>query len=754
MEAIETEHADDQVKRLQACINDLIGVLALPVLWSGQELAQVVSTFLDAMVGMLRLNFAYARLSGSFPGSAIEMVRTGRRRGVPVQPQALGRALDVSLTDDPSTSPRLVANPLDDGRLSIAPLRFGLDDSVGLFVAGSQRPDFPTSTEMLLLRVAVNQAAIGLHEARTSREQKRTAQQLEQNVAQRTADLVALNEELKAEIAEHERAQTESLALKDELTAELTAMNRLHEFSTRLLRRTELQPMLEEVLDATMALLNADLGNVQLYNPQTHALEIVAQRGFQRDFLEYFSEVNEGTASRGMALQNGERVIVEDVQTDPVFEPHRHIVAAAGYRAVQSTPLFARSGEVFGMISTHFRRPHRPSERELRLIDLYTIQAAEMIERKRVDEALRQSEERFRLMVEGVEDYAIYLLDREGRVTSWNTGAEHIKGYREEEILGQHFSRFYSAEDTAENKPEEALRLAAASGRSANEGWRVRKDGTRFWANVLITALRNEAGEIVGFSKLTHDISERKRAEEALQKAQAELARVMSVTTMGELTASIAHEVSQPLAAAVTNGNACLRWMARETPDLNEARAAAERMMRDANRASDVIRRIRTLVQKTELEKIRLDINDLIQEVVALLHGEARKNEVALRTELAADLPSVLGDRVQLQQVLLNLIINGIEAMHPVRDRPKQLLLSSERRKSDEVFVAVRDSGTGLDPRSAEKIFTAFFTTKPHGIGMGLSISHSIIAAHNGRLWAVANEGPGATFQFTLPAAN
>ena len=744
------ENTGDENKRLQGCINDLIGVLALPVLWSGHELSQVVSTLLDAVVGMLRLDFAYACLSDSFPGSPVEMVRTARRGAPALQPQALGRALKASFKDAPSMLPRVMPNPLGEGHVSIVPLRFGLDDSTGIFVAGSQRPDFPTSMETLSLRVAVNQAVIGLHETRISREQKRAAQELEQSVAQRTADLIALNEELKAEIAERKRAQTESLALKDELTA----MNRLHEFGTRLLKRTELQPMLEEVLDATMALLNADLGNVQLYNPQTHALEIVAQRGFQRDFLEYFSEVNEGTASGGMALQSGERVIVEDVQTDPVFEPHRHIVAAAGYRAVQSTPLFARSGEVFGMISTHFRRPHRPSERELRLIDLYTIQAAEMIERKRVDEALRQSEERFRLMVEGVEDYAIYLLDREGRVTSWNAGAEHIKGYREEEILGQHFSRFYSAEDTAENKPEEALRLAAASGRSANEGWRVRKDGTRFWANVLITALRNEAGEIVGFSKLTHDISERKRAEEALQKAQAELARVTRVTTMGELTASIAHEVSQPLAAAVTNGNACLRWLARETPDLNEARAAVERMMRDANRASDVIRRIRTLVQKTELEKIRLDINDLIQEVVALLHGEVRKNEIALRTELTADLPSVLGDKVQLQQVLLNLIINGIEAMHPVRDRPKQLLLSSERRKSDEVFVAVRDSGTGLDPRSAEKIFTAFFTTKPHGIGMGLSISHSIIAAHNGRLWAVANEGPGATFQFTLPAAN
>jgi PAS domain S-box-containing protein len=602
--------------------------------------------------------------------------------------------------------------------------------------------------------VAVNQGAIGLHEARTLSEQKRAAEKLEQKVGQRTAELADLNEKLKVEIAERERAERAALVLGDESAAELVAMTRLHEFSTRLLATTDLQPVLEEVLDATMELLHADFGKIQLYNAQTRGLEIVVQRGFQQEFLDYFDSVNEGTASCGAALQRRERVIVEDVRGDPLFAPHQQIVDGAGYRAVQSTPLFTRSGEPLGMISTHFRQPHRPSERELRLLDLYAVRAAEVIELKRADEALRQSEERFRLMVEGVQDYAIFLLDPEGRVTTWNAGAERIKGYRQEEIVGRHFSVFYPDEDVARNKPAEQLRLAAATGRSVDEGWRVRNDGSKFWASVLITALRNGAGEIIGFSKLTRDISERKRAEEELQAAQAELARVTRLTTMGELTASIAHEVNQPLAAVVTNANAGLRWLAAALPNLDEARQAFQRIIRDGKRAGDVIARIRALAEKTATDKEPLELNQVVQEVLGLTQTEIRRNAVAVRTELAAGLPPVLGDRVQLQQVLLNLLINGIEAMHAVTDRPRQLLISSGHLRSDEVFVAVRDCGTGLDWHGVEKIFTAFYTTKRYGLGIGLSISYSIIEAHNGRLWAARNDGPGATFQFSLPAYN
>jgi len=248
------------------------------------------------------------------------------------------------------------------------------------------------------------------------------------------------------------------------------------------------------------------------------------------------------------------------------------------------------------------------------------------------------------------------------------------------------------------------------------------------------------------------DITERKRAEEALQKAQAELAHVTRVTTMGELTSSIAHEVNQPLTAIVTNANAALRWLAAQPPNLAEARETVGRIARDGHRASEVVGRVRALFRKAITDKSRLDVNDLIQESVALVHGEARRNRAVLRTELADDIPPVMGDRVQLQQVVLNLIINGVEAMGAVTGRPRELLVRTERDGSDGVSVSVRDSGVGFDPLQADRLFDAFHTTKPEGMGMGLSVSRSIIEAHGGRLQAEPNEGHGATFRFTLPA--
>jgi PAS domain S-box-containing protein len=247
------------------------------------------------------------------------------------------------------------------------------------------------------------------------------------------------------------------------------------------------------------------------------------------------------------------------------------------------------------------------------------------------------------------------------------------------------------------------------------------------------------------------DITERKRAEEALQKAQAELAHVTRVTAMGELTSSIAHEVNQPLAAVVTNANASLRWLAGEPPNLDEARECLRRIIRDGNRASEVIARIRALVKKSAPAKARLDLSEMIQEVLAMTNTEARRHRVAVRTELAAGLPPARGDRVQLQQVILNLVMNGIEAMKAVTDRPRELLIKSRLHESGKVLVTVQDSGIGLDPQSIGRLFDPFFTTKPDGMGMGLSISRSIIEAHGGRLWATPNAGEGATFQFSLP---
>jgi PAS domain S-box-containing protein len=253
------------------------------------------------------------------------------------------------------------------------------------------------------------------------------------------------------------------------------------------------------------------------------------------------------------------------------------------------------------------------------------------------------------------------------------------------------------------------------------------------------------------------DITERKRSEEelrqkevSLREAQAELAHVGRVTTMGELAASIAHEVNQPLAGIVTNANAGLRWLAGELPNINEARDAIRRVIRDGNRAAEVIARMRALFEKARTTKERLDINEAIDEVVILTQSEVRRNKVALRTELAADLPPVTGDRVQLQQVIMNLILNAIEAMSTVEGRARELVIRTQRGKTDQVRVAVQDSGIGFDPQSAERMFDAFHSTKPGGLGMGLSISRSIVQSHGGRLWAVSNDGPGATFQFSL----
>ncbi len=264
----------------------------------------------------------------------------------------------------------------------------------------------------------------------------------------------------------------------------------------------------------------------------------------------------------------------------------------------------------------------------------------------------------------------------------------------------------------------------------------------------VVAHLATNGREFVG---AVTDVTESKKAQEALRTSQAELAHVSRVMTMGELAASIAHEVNQPLSGIVANGNACIRWLAGGRPNLEEAREAAQRIVRDGKRAAEVIARIRALTRKAAPEMERLDLNETIKDVVALAQGEMRKSRVAFRTELLDDLPPVLGDRIQLQQLVLNLFMNGIEAMSAVGDRPRELAVATQDGETEQVLVTVRDSGVGLDPQSREHIFDAFYTTKPRGMGMGLSISQSIVQNHGGRLWARANDGPGATFQFTIP---
>jgi C4-dicarboxylate-specific signal transduction histidine kinase len=307
--------------------------------------------------------------------------------------------------------------------------------------------------------------------------------------------------------------------------------------------------------------------------------------------------------------------------------------------------------------------------------------------------------------------------------------------------------------------PEDRPRLLAAFGRisggySAREEAEYRivlPDGTIRWVRDSVRAIpRDGAGRLL--HGVVSDITERARAEGALRTLQTELARMTRVMTMGEMAASIAHEINQPLAAVVANGGACLRWLAADPPNLEEAREAVTRIVGEGNRASEVIARVRAFLGRSAPAKTRLDVNEIIGEVLALVHAEVGRHGAAVRTALAAGLPPVLADRVALQQVLLNLIVNGLEAVSVVPSRPREVVISTQGHEPRGVLIAVRDSGIGLDPETAGRIFEAFFTTKPGGLGMGLTISRAIIEAHGGRVWAAANADGGATVRFTLPA--
>jgi NO-binding membrane sensor protein with MHYT domain/nitrogen-specific signal transduction histidine kinase len=304
--------------------------------------------------------------------------------------------------------------------------------------------------------------------------------------------------------------------------------------------------------------------------------------------------------------------------------------------------------------------------------------------------------------------------------------------------------------------PEEAalakqtIERASQDGKDFEHEYRlVIPEGPIKHVNVVAHALNDESDGIE-FVGAVMDVSDRKRAEEALRQAQADLAHVNRATTMGELTASLAHEVNQPIAAAVTNANTCLRWLTRDHPDVEEARAAAMRILKDGTRAADIVSRIRLLFKKGEPQWELVDVNEVILEMIVLLRGEATRYSISVRAELATDLPQITGDRVQFQQVLMNLMINGIDAMKDV-DGTRELSIKSQQAENEQLLVSVCDTGVGLPPQQADQIFNAFFTTKPHGTGMGLRISRSIVESHGGRLWSADNSPRGASFCFTLP---
>jgi PAS domain S-box-containing protein len=350
----------------------------------------------------------------------------------------------------------------------------------------------------------------------------------------------------------------------------------------------------------------------------------------------------------------------------------------------------------------------------------------------------------------------ICIWDVEGRIIEANEAFLHIVGHGRGDLASGRLRWTELTPSEWREADEQALSELAANGICKPfEKEYFRKDGSRVPVLVGAALLEERRDEGVAF---VLDLTERKRAEAQAREserryheAQMELAHANRVATMGQLTASIAHEVKQPIAATVSNAQAGLRWLIREPPDLEEVRQALACIAKDGKRAGDVVGRIRDLIQKAPPRKDHFDLNGAIREVIELTRGEAVKNGVSVQTELTDNLPLIDGDRVQLQQVMLNLIINAVEAMSGLTEGPRELLISTGKAEMGGVLVTVRDSGPGLAPAALERLFETFYTTKPNGLGMGLSICRSIIEAHHGRLWATANSPDGAVFQFTLP---
>ncbi len=546
------QNPSGEVKRLQSCINDLISVLALAAIWTGSDSNQMLGTLLDSLLAILRLDFACARLNNSIDGSPLEVVRLAERRHVSAKAHEISRALGRGPNGDQTASRFVIPNPAGEGEVAIASFSLGLQDQVGVLLAASRRVDFPTDIERLLLRVAANQAAIGLQEARRSGEQKRIAEALEQRVAERTSQLTAVNEDLRRSQAYLAEAQT---------------LSRTGSFGWRL--------------SSGEVLWSEETFRIFQYDPgTTPTLELILQRVHPDD-----ADLVKQTIEH--ALQGGKDL-----------------------------------------------------NHECRLL-----------------------------------------------------------------------------------MPDHSIR----------------------YIRVVAHALSNRSGGVEFVGAVT-DTTESKRAAEA----QADLAHVSRVTTMGELTASLAHEVKQPISAAATNANTCIRWLSRDQPNIEEAREAAARIIKDVSRAAEIISRIRLLFQKVTPQQQSIEVNEVIREMIVLLHGEATRYSISLRTQLADDLPQVIGDRVQLQQVLMNLIMNSIDATKEV-ENARELSIGSQRGENHQVLISVSDTGVGLPAERADQIFNAFFTTKPQGTGMGLRISRSIIESHGGRLWAHDNSPHGAIFCFTLP---
>ena len=458
------------------------------------------------------------------------------------------------------------------------------------------------------------------------------------------------------------------------------------------------------------------------------------------------------SGSCGTAAYSGQQVIVENIATDPLWVDYRDAALAHSLRACWSTPIFSSRGQVMATFALYYSEPRRPTQRDQEIIEQITHLAGAAIERKMTYDQLQRNET-YLAEAQRLTHTGSWAYKPGGGPRYWSEENFRIWGFDPQQgapNLDMIRQRFHPED---REKAMELGESAVGEGADYTHDFRiVLPDGTVRHIHSSghpVFSPRGELVEIVG----THvDMTERKRAEherERIRQLEADLAHMNRVTMLGELASSLAHEINQPIAATITSANACLRWLTRNPPDLERARAATMRIEKDGSRAAEIIQRLRMFYKASAPpQREWVDLNELVGELLVMLRDEAIRHSISLSTELAPRVPQIMADRVQLQQVLMNLMLNGIEAM---RDKAGTLTIRSQRMEPGFVQISVSDTGIGLPNEKGDLIFNAFYTTKSQGTGMGLTISRSIVEAHGGRLWATANVERGAIFHFTMP---
>jgi PAS domain S-box-containing protein len=628
-----------------------------------------------------------------------EVVRSAPRLALTNQSQDTRAALRHMLGDDASRWPSRLRGRLAGTDLSILTMRLGVQCHIGVLIAASERSDFAEDTETLLLNVGTNQAVIALQGARLLGEQTRLARTLNHRVAQRTSELAQVNDALKAEIAER-RCTEEAL------------------------RASERQS--RSVIDGIpgfVAILAPD-GAVQAVNRQ-----IVEFTGKELEELRPWG-------SNGM-VHVADLALVAEVFT-------RSIAAGVAYDIEQR---LRRFDGAYRWFQNRGIPAHDASGR----ITHWYVLLTDIEDRKRTEEELRRSE--------------AFLVEAQ-RLSSTGSFSWHLD--TDEIAFSDQLYRIFEFEKqlpvTFEEigtrvHPEdvpllaETIALARAADLNLDLDYDFRllmPDRKVKYLRMVARAIQHQGGRVEYLGTI-QDVTERRLSEDALETVRSELARVTRTMSLGVLTASIAHEVNQPLSGIITNANTCLRMLAANPPNLDGALETARRTIRDGNRASDVIARLRALFRKREVVTEAIDLNEATREVIALSSQDLQRRGISLQTDLDANLPAVVGDRVQLQQVILNLLLNASDALKAVDDRPRHIFVQTTCDDDGAARLTVRDSGVGVVTESLNKLFDAFYTTKADGMGIGLSVSRSIIESHHGRLWCEPNSGPGAMFAFSLP---